>query len=165
LAIAESVASIKIKQRSIKTRKTKNMFKKYFSKIVPYFAVALFKPMPLTGFKYANLDNYTKDLPWLKWPMFFAVVFAALAFVIGAYYVLKYIKGFYAGREVPKFWKYILWGISVTAIAEVGEICLFYETAAKIGMVEKYLFLDIPHVLGGVLLAIGAYNLLKEITP
>ncbi|MFH1036730.1 MAG: hypothetical protein V1756_01505 [Patescibacteria group bacterium] len=140
------------------------MFKKYFSKITPYFAAALFSPKPLTGFKFFDLDNYTLDMPWLKWPMLFAVVFAAVSFAIGAYYVSKYTKGFYAGRGVPKFWKYILWGIFVTAIAEVGEICLFYETAAHVGLIERYLFLDLPHVLGGVFLAVGAYNLFKEVT-
>lgn len=140
------------------------MLKKYFSKVAPFFAVGFFKPVPLTGFQNFNLNNYTVGIEWLKWPMLFAVVFAATSFFVAAYFLSKYTKGFYAGREIPKSWKYISMGVFVTAIAELGEMFLFYETAQKAGMIEKYLFLDIPHALGGVLLALGAYKLLKEAT-
>ncbi|MFH0987457.1 MAG: hypothetical protein V1841_01005 [Patescibacteria group bacterium] len=119
--------------------------------------------LPLTGIKDFNLNHFGGlQIGWLTWPTFIGVVFAVIAFVVGAFYIIQYNKGFFAGRAIPKSWKLIMWGVFVTAIAELGEIAVFYELP-KVGMIEAMLAI-LPHMLGGVLLALGAYFLYKEVT-
>ena len=140
------------------------MFKK-ISKILPYLAVIPTNPNPpLIGIKYFNLDTFIgQTLGWLKWPNLLGLSFAAISFVVSAYFIIQYTKGFFAGRQIPKSWKFILWGIFITAIAEIGEMLGFYEWP-NAGMVETQLLLLIPHAIGGTLLALGAYFLYKEVT-
>ncbi len=104
-----------------------------------------------------------QTLGWLKWPTLLGLVFAAVAFIIAAYYIIQYTKGFFAGRKIPKSWKFILWGIFITAIAENGGMLGLYEWP-NAGRGEAQLLLLIPHALGGTLLALGAYFLYKEVT-
>jgi hypothetical protein len=56
-----------------------------------------------------------------------------------------------------------LWGIFITAIAEIGEILGFYEWP-NAGMIEVNILLIIPHAIGGFLIGFGAYFLYKEVT-
>ncbi len=119
---------------------------------------------PIIGIKYFDLDTLMgQNLGWLKWPTLLGLIFAAVSFIIAAYYIIQYTKGFFAGRKIPKSWKFILWGIFITAIAEIGEMLGFYEWP-NAGMVETQLLLLIPHAIGGTLLALGAYFLYKEVT-
>jgi len=119
---------------------------------------------PLIGIQNFNLNTFTgSDIGWLKWPTLIGVVFAVIAFMIGAFYLDRYNKGFYAGRAIPKSWKLIFWGVFITAIAEVGEITVFYEVP-RAGVIETALLTMIPHILGGVLIALGSYFLYKEVT-
>jgi len=119
---------------------------------------------PLIGIKYLNLNNFMgQPLGWLKWPHLFGLVFAIIAFIVAAYFIVQYTKGFFAGRKIQKSWKFILWGIYITAIAEFGEMLCFYEFP-YIGMIESNILLLIPHALGGALIGLGAYFLYKEVT-
>jgi len=140
------------------------MFKK-ISKILPYLAVIPTNPNPpLIGIKYFNLDTFIgQTLGWLKWPNLLGLSFAAISFVVSAYFIIQYTKGFFAGRQIPKSWKFILWGIFITAIAEIGEMLGYYEWP-NAGLIETNLLLLLPHALGGALIGLGAYFLYKEIT-
>lgn len=118
---------------------------------------------PLIGIEYADLNTFMgQTLNWLKWPTFLGLVFAAIAFAISTYYLVQYTKGFFAGRKIPKSWKFILWGVFITAIAETGEMLCFYEWP-NAGLIEQNLLLAIPHALGGALIGLGAYFLYKEV--
>jgi len=119
---------------------------------------------PIVGIEYFDINNLMgQNLGWLKWPTLLGLIFAAASFIIAAYYIIQYTKGFFAGRKIPKSWKFILWGIFITVIAEIGEMLGFYEWP-NAGMVETQLLLLIPHAIGGTLLALGAYFLYKEVT-
>ncbi len=119
---------------------------------------------PIVGIEYFDINNFMgQNLDWLKWPTLLGLIFAAVSFIIAAYYIIQYTKGFFAGRKIPTSWKFILWGIFITAIAEIGEMLGFYEWP-NAGMVETQLLLLIPHAIGGTLLALGAYFLYKEVT-
>jgi len=122
-------------------------------------------PEPLMlGIEHFDINTFMgQTLGWLKWPTLIGLVFAAVAFVIAAYFIVQYTKGFYAGRKIPKSWKFILWGIFITAIAETGEILAFYEWPIP-GFIEVNLLLVVPHALGGLLVGLGAYFLYKEVT-
>jgi len=119
---------------------------------------------PIVGIEYFDINNLMgQNLGWLKWPTLLGLIFAAVAFIIATYYIVQYTRGYFAGRGAPKSWKFILWGIFITSIAEIGEMLGFYEWP-NAGMVETQLLLLIPHAIGGTLLALGAYFLYKEVT-
>jgi hypothetical protein len=116
------------------------------------------------GIDYFDINNLMgQPLGWLKWPTLLGMVFAAASFVVSAYYIIQYTKGFFAGRKIPKSWKFILWGVFITTIAEIGEIFGFYEWPNP-GFFEMNFLLVIPHALGGLLIGLGAYFLYKEVT-
>lgn len=122
-------------------------------------------PEPLLfGIEYFDI-NYLMGLPlgWLKWPTLLGLLFSAVSYVVATYYIVQYTKGFFAGRKIPKSWKFILWGIFITVIAEIGEILGFYEWPNP-GFVEMVFLLVLPHALGGLLVGLGAYFLYKEVT-
>jgi hypothetical protein len=142
------------------------MFKNSFNKISLLFAGApiVKGETPFIGIQNFDLNTFMgMNIGWLKWPSLIGVVFAVIAFAIGAFYLARYNKGFYAGRTIPNSWKFILWGIFITAIAEIGEITVFYEVP-NAGMFETAILTIIPHILGGILIASGSYLLYKEVT-
>ena len=119
---------------------------------------------PLIGIKYFDINNFMgQSLGWLKWPILIGLVFASVAFIVATYFLSQYTKGFFAGRKIPKSWKFILWGVAVTSIAELGEMLGFYEWPNP-GLVEMSFLLVLPHALGGFLIGLGAYFLYKEVT-
>lgn len=119
---------------------------------------------PIIGIENFNINTLMgQNLGWLKWPTLVGLIFAAVAFIIATYYIVRYTRGFYAGRKIPKSWKFILWGVFITAIAEIGEMLAFYEWPAS-GLIEINLLLAIPHAIGGALIGFGAYYMYKEIT-
>ena len=119
---------------------------------------------PLIGIEYFDINTFMgQTLGWLKWPTLIGLVFAAVAFIIATYFIVQYTRGFFAGRKIPKSWKFILWGVFITAIAEIGEMLGFYEWP-NAGMIETNILLLIPHALGGILVGLGAYFLYKEVT-
>ena len=122
-------------------------------------------PQPsLIGIEYFDINTFMgQTLGWLKWPTLIGLVFAAVAFIIATYFIVQYTRGFFAGRKIPKSWKFILWGVFITAIAEIGEILGFYEWP-NAGLIEINILLLIPHALGGALIGLGAYFLYKEVT-
>jgi len=138
---------------------------KSFWKVIPYLAIVPGSPKPPTiGIEYFNLNTFMgQSLGWLKWPTLIGVVFAAVAFIVASYFIVQYTKGFFAGRKIPKSWKFILWGVFIMAIAEIGELLGFYEWP-NAGMIETNILLLIPHALGGALIGLGAYFLYKEVT-
>jgi hypothetical protein len=141
------------------------MLRKSFWKVIPYLAIVPGSPKPPTiGIEYFNLNTFMgQSLGWLKWPTLIGVVFAAVAFIVASYFIVQYTKGFFAGRKIPKSWKFILWGVFIMAIAEIGELLGFYEWP-NAGMIETNILLLIPHALGGALIGLGAYFLYKEVT-
>jgi hypothetical protein len=141
------------------------MLRKSFWKVIPYLAIIPGSPKPPTiGIEYFDLNTFMgQSLGWLKWPTLIGVVFAAVAFIVASYFIVQYTKGFFAGRKIPKSWKFILWGVFIMAIAEIGELLGFYEWP-NAGMIETNILLLIPHALGGALIGLGAYFLYKEVT-
>jgi len=118
----------------------------------------------LFGIKYLDIGRFMgQPLSWLKWPNLLTMLFSAAAFVVSAYYLIRYTQGFFAGRKIPKSWKLILWGVAVTSIAEIGEMLAFYEWPNP-GLFEINILLVLPHAFGGALIGLGAYFLYKEIT-
>jgi len=119
---------------------------------------------PVIGIEYFDINTLMgQPLGWLKWPTLFGLIFAAVAFIIATYYIVQYTRGYFAGREVPKSWKFILWGIFITSIAEIGEMLGYYEWP-NAGLLEMNLLLVIPHVVGGLFIGLGAYFLYKEVS-
>lgn len=141
------------------------MLKKSFLEAIPYLAIVPASPKPaMIGIEYFDLNTFMgQTLGWLKWPTLIGLVFSAVAFIIATYYIVQYTRGFFAERKIPKSWKFILWGIFITAIAEIGEILGFYEWP-MFGLIEINLLLAIPHAVGGILIGLGAYFLYKEVT-
>ena len=118
---------------------------------------------PLIGIEYFDINTFMgQPLGWLKWPTLVGLVFAAVSFVVATYYLIQYTKNFFAERKIPRSWKFILWGVFITAIAEIGELLGFYEWP-NAGLIEQNLLLLIPHALGGALVGLGAYFLYKEV--
>ena len=118
---------------------------------------------PLIGIEYFDLNTFMgQTLGWLKWPTLIGLVFAAVAFIVATYYLVQYTRGYFVERKMPKAWKFILWGVFITAIAEIGEILGFYEWP-NFGLIEINLLLAIPHAVGGGLIGFGAYLLYKEV--
>lgn len=118
----------------------------------------------MIGIENFNLNTFMgQSLGWLKWPNFLGLIFSAVAFVIATFFIIQYTKGFFAGRKIPKSWKLLLWGIFITAIAEIGEMLSFYEWPNP-GFIEVNFLLVIPHAVGGLLIGLGAYFLYKEVT-
>jgi len=116
------------------------------------------------GIHYFSIDKFMgQELGWLKFPTLLGLVFAAVSFVVAAYYIVQYTRGFFAQRKIPRSWKFILWGIFITAIAEIGEMLAFYEWPYP-GFFEINILLVLPHALGGILIGLGAYFLFKEVT-
>jgi len=124
-----------------------------------------FRPEPLLiGIEYFDINNIMGlPLGWLKWPTFLGLLFSVISCVVATYYIVQYTKGFFAGRKIPKSWKFILWGVFITIIAEIGEMLAFYEWPNP-GFVEVNFLLVLPHALGGFLVGLGAYFLYKEVT-
>lgn len=119
---------------------------------------------PLIGIEYFDINTFMgQELGWLKWPILISLVFAAVSFVVATYYIVQYTRSYFSGRKIPKSWKFILWGIFITAIAEIGEMLGFYEWP-NAGMIETNILLLVPHALGGALIGFGAYFLYKEVT-
>jgi len=119
---------------------------------------------PVIGIEYFDINTLMgQPLGWLKWPTLFGLIFAAVAFIIATYYIVQYTRGYFAGREVPKSWKFILWGIFITSIAEIGEMLSYYEWP-NAGLLEMNLLLVIPHAVGGLFVGLGAYFLYKEVS-
>jgi len=119
---------------------------------------------PVIGIEYFDINTLMgQPLGWLKWPTLFVLIFAAVAFIIATYYIVQYTRGYFAGREVPKSWKFILWGIFITSIAEIGEMLGYYEWP-NAGLLEMNLLLVIPHAVGGLFVGLGAYFLYKEVS-
>jgi hypothetical protein len=119
---------------------------------------------PLIGIEYFNIDTFMgQTLGWLKWPTLVGLVFAAISFIVATYFIVRYTKGFYAGRKIPTSWRLFLWGIFITVIAEIGEILGFYQWP-NFGLIEINLLLAVPHAVGGILVGFGAYCLYKEVT-
>ncbi len=119
---------------------------------------------PVIGIEYFDINTLMgQPLGWLKWPTLFGLIFAAVAFIIATYYIVQYTRGYFAGREVPKSWKFILWGIFITSIAEIGEMLGYYEWP-NAGLLEMNLLLVIPHAVGGLFVGLGAYFLYKEVS-
>ncbi len=115
------------------------------------------------GIEYFNVDRlFGWPIGALKWPMLISLLFAAISFAVGAYYLFIYTRGFFAVRKIPKSWKFIVWGIAITTIAEIGQMLGFYEWPYP-GFVEIVFLLVLPHAFGGTLIGIGAYYLYKEI--
>lgn len=130
--------------------------------VVPLTPLA--KPL-MFGIDYFNLDTFMgQTLGWLKWPTFFGLFFSAVAFIVATFYIVSYTRGFFAGRRVPRSWKFILWGMFITSIAEIGEMLAFYEWPIP-GFFEVNFLLVIPHAIGGILIGLGAYFLYQEATP
>jgi len=140
------------------------MLKKSIWKKVSYLAIVPVNPKPLViGIKYFNINTLMgQPLGWLKWPTLIGLVFSALACVVTAYFLAQYTKSFFAERKIPRSWRFILWGVFITAIAEIGEILGFYEWP-NAGLIETNLLLLIPHAIGGALIGLGAYFLYKEV--
>jgi hypothetical protein len=141
------------------------MIKKPLLKKLPYLAIVPPSATPpLIGVKYFDLNTFMGQvLGWLKWPTLIGVVFAAVVFVVAAFYIIRYTRGYFGERPIPKSWKFILVGLFTTALAEIGEILGFYEWP-NAGLIEVNLLLLIPHALGGFLIGLGAYFLYKEVT-
>jgi hypothetical protein len=119
---------------------------------------------PIIGIEYFDINTLMgQTLGWLKWPTLIGLVLAAIAFIVATYFIVQYTRGYFAGRKIPKSWKFILWGVFITAIAEIGEMLGFYEWP-NFGLIEINLLLAIPHAVGGILIALGAYFLHKEVT-
>lgn len=121
------------------------------------------KPI-MIGIENFNLNTFMgQTLGWLKWPNFLGLIFSAVAFVVATFFIIQYTRGFFAGRKIPKSWKLLLWGIFITAIAEIGEMLSFYEWPMP-GFIEVNFLLVVPHAIGGFLIGLGAYFLYKEVT-
>ncbi|PIZ55760.1 hypothetical protein COY23_04245 [bacterium (Candidatus Torokbacteria) CG_4_10_14_0_2_um_filter_35_8] len=140
------------------------MFKK-ISRILPYLVVVPADPNPpLIGIKYFNLDTFMgQTLGWLKWPTLFGLLFSAVVFIVATFYIIRYTWGYFEKRKISKSWRFIVYGLFITVIAEMGELFCFYEWPMP-GLIEQNLLLVIPHALGGALIGFGAYFLYKEIT-
>lgn len=116
------------------------------------------------GIEYFDINNFMgQTLGWLKWPTLLGLIFASASFALSAFYIVKYTQGFYRARQVPRSWKFILWGIFITTIAEIGEMLGFYEWPYP-GLIEINFLMVFPHAIGGTLLGLGAYFLNKEVT-
>lgn len=118
---------------------------------------------PIVGIEYFDINIFMgQELGWLTLPTLFGLLFAAITFMIATYYIVRYTSGYFMGRKIPRSWKLILWGIFITAIAELGEMFAFYEWP-NAGLIETNLLLMLPHALGGFLIGLGAYFLYREV--
>ena len=56
---------------------------------------------PLIGLEYFDINTFMgQTLGWLKWPTLLGLIFAAAAFIVAAYYIVQYTRGYFAGRKI-----------------------------------------------------------------
>jgi len=82
-------------------------------------------------------------------------------FLLGAYWIIKYLKKFYAERPIPEewkvFWLAIVWG----TIHELIEVPILYQWI--VGQVLLIVFF-IVQVIASIYLIRGSYLLAKKYT-
>ncbi|GEM_PF-1892615 len=136
----------------------KNKEKLLYLSVVPVNSENL-----ILGIKNFMIDSFMGlSLEGLKWPLFLSLIFSIFSFAIASYFIVRYTKEFYAKGTIPSSWQFILWGIIAMAIAEIGDLLIFYEWP-RIGFIETNFLLIIPHTIGGILIGYGTYLLYKEI--
>lgn len=129
-----------------------------------FIVIPMETELDIIGIKNFSIDTFMGQLTGeMKWIVFFSLIFMILSFTIATLFIIRYTKDFYAERAVPSSWKFILWGIFATTIAEAGDLIVFYEWP-KAGIIETNLLLIIPHAIGGILIGYGSYLLYKEIS-
>ncbi|MFQ6050046.1 MAG: hypothetical protein ACE5J0_03385 [Candidatus Paceibacterales bacterium] len=89
-------------------------------------------------------------------------ILTSVWFVLAVYFLLRYLRGFYGPRMIPLSWLLIVAGLLVTNVAEIGENFVFHEWPYA-GILEHIFLFIFPHLWGGLLVATGAWFLLKEI--
>lgn len=82
-----------------------------------------------------------------------------LGFFFGAYWIIKYLKKFYADRPIPEewkvFWLAMVWG----TIHELFEVPILYQWIIGQALLVAFL---IVQVVAGVYLVRGSYFLAKK---
>ena len=92
---------------------------------------------------------------------FFVSNFATfLGFVLATYFSIAYVKKFYEGREKRPSWILIVAGLASFCISEFGQFILPYRINP---FVAEALIILIAQSSGVLMIAIGAYLLLKEV--
>ncbi len=116
-----------------------------------------------TAFQYFSLKRFMGyPLGWL-YPIAMArFALTSVWFVLAVYFLLQYLRGFYGPRKIPLSWLLIVAGLLITNIAEIGENFSGHEWPYH-GFIELNFLLILPHFWGGLLLFLGARQLLKEI--
>lgn len=88
-----------------------------------------------------------------------------LLLFVAAGRALAYTQTFYGDRPVPRSWLFIVVGLMANALAEAGELGVFTKVALS-GLppgIPEGVFELACHAVAGIMLAVGAYMLWKEI--
>jgi len=80
-------------------------------------------------------------------------------FLMGAYWIIKYLKKFYAERPIPEEWKIFWLAIVWATIHELIEVPILYQWV--VGQVLLIVFF-IVQVIAGIYLVRGSYLLAKK---
>lgn len=122
-----------------------------------------FPPLTFTAFEHFDLKRFMGyPLGGLYGFAVLRFMLTSVGFVVAAYFLLRYLKGFYGPRQVPLSWLLIVGGLIATNIAEMGENFSFHEWP-YVGILEQNFLLILPHLWGGTLMFLGTWLLLKEV--
>jgi len=83
-----------------------------------------------------------------------------LGFVLATYFSILYTRKFYEGRGKPNSWVLIITGLGAFCISEFGQFLLPYRTNP---VAMEALIILIVQNIGVIMIAVGAYLLLKEV--
>ena len=97
---------------------------------------------------------------YLSIPFLISNFIVVLGFVLSAWFAWKYTKTFYEGRERPKSWLLIIFGLSIMVVSEIGQFLLPYWSDPTILMGSTILLIQNAAV---ILIASGCYLLFKEV--
>lgn len=94
--------------------------------------------------------------------IFSIIVGLNILFILAAWQILRYLKGFYGDRPVPKEWMVFWWSFIFYSLHEALEFIGLYQWV--LGKVF-YVFLTSVEIASVVLLTWACYLLVKKYVP
>lgn len=106
------------------------------------------------------LENPLTALGELSIPFLISNLITLLGFFIAAYLAIKYTQKFYGGRPKPNSWVFIVAGLIIISLSEIGQFLLSYISSPSIleGVVTLVTFDG-----GIVLIVLGSYLLYRGV--
>jgi len=117
--------------------------------------------MPILEFNAVNPLTYPFGPTMLGMNLYVLLIHIPIVFGFGAaaYYIIKYLRKFYAERSIPEEWKIFWWAMVWSVIHELIEVPILYQWI--IGQVLVIVFF-VVQMIASIYLIRGSYILAKK---